>query len=240
MKRLASPFKCKAIAMKMNVLGALIAISGSFIMCHSDGQIPTPVVDHSNGNTSTTHLNKLPEAGKINILFVGNSLTYSNNLPEIVERVAHQQGKEVVVGMLALPNYALEDHWFDGEVKKLVASGNYQYVVVQQGPSSQADGRAMLLEYGSLIKKLCDEHHAKLAFFMVWPAKANYHMFAGVVANYTAAAEQTNSILCPVGAMWKRQMDAKSDFSYYSADGFHPSLKGSQSAAEIIVKHLFP
>lgn len=225
--------------MKMNILWTVIAISGLFIRCHSDGQIPTPVVDHSNGNTSTTQLNKPPEAGKINILFVGNSLTYSNNLPELVERVAHQHGKEVVAGMLALPNYALEDHWFDGEVKKLIASGNYQYVVVQQGPSSQADGRAMLVEYGLLMMDLCNQHQAKLAFFMVWPAKVNYHMFPGVIANYTAAAEQTNSILCPVGAIWKAQMDATSDFSYYGADGFHPSLKGSQSAAEIIVKQLF-
>lgn len=222
----------------MNVLVAVIAVLGCFIRCHSDGQIP--LADHPKASTSVTQLIKPPEAGKINILFVGNSLTYSNNLPELVEQVAHQHGKDVVSGMLALPNYALEDHWNDGEVKKLIASGNYQYVVVQQGPSSQADGRAMLLEYGLLMKELCNQHEAKLAFFMVWPAKINYHMFPGVIANYTEAARKTNSILCPVGAVWKEQTDTSGDFSYYGADGFHPSLEGSQSAAEIIVKHLFP
>jgi hypothetical protein len=225
--------------MKMKVLLVAIAISGGFIMCHSDAKNPTPEVDHSQSGTSKTNLSKPPETGKINILFVGNSLTYSNNLPDLVEQAAISVGKEVVAGMVALPNYALEDHWFDGEVNKLIASGSYQYVVVQQGPSSQADGRTMLLEYGRLIKDLCDKHQVKLAFFMVWPAKVNYHMFPGVIANYTEAARQTNSILCPVGAIWKSKMDATNDFSYFGEDGFHPSLKGSQSAAEIIVKYLF-
>ncbi len=177
--------------------------------------------------------------GNVKMLFIGNSFTYANNLPELVKKEAKRSKIDCATLMIAYPNYALEDHWAEGKIQQEIAGGKYDFVVVQQGPSSQADGRAMLLEYGSLIKKLCDEHHAKLAFFMVWPAKANYHMFPGVITNYTEAAQQTNSILCPVGALWKAQMDATNDFSYYSADGFHPSLKGSQSAAEIIVKHLF-
>lgn len=176
---------------------------------------------------------------KIKILFIGNSLTYTNNLPMLVKMEAKQNKIDLTTQMIAHPNYALEDHWVDEQIQPEIASGQYDFVVIQQGPSSQADGRAMLLEYGSMIKKLCDEHHTKLAFFMVWPAKFNYHMFAGVIANYTEAAKQTNSVLIPVGEIWKAQMDVTNDFSYYGTDGFHPSLKGSQSAAEIIVKHLF-
>lgn len=181
------------------------------------------------------------EASKteVNILFIGNSLTYTNNLPELVRKEARLKSIEVTTHMIAHPNYALADHWADGQIQKKIASGQYHFVVVQQGPSSQAEGRAMLLEYGSLIKKLCEEHQAKLAFFMVWPARANYHTFPGVIANHTEAAQQTNSILCPVGQVWKIHMDATKDFSYYSADEFHPSLAGSQSAAEIIVNALF-
>lgn len=225
--------------MRIKQLVIVIVMSATIVACNSEGQNPTSVVQ-STGGFSKGNLSKPAEAGKINILFVGNSLTYSNSLPELVEQVALSMRKEVVAGMVALPNYALEDHWFDGEVQQLITSSNYQYVVVQQGPSSQADGRAMLLEYGKRLKDLCDQHQTKLAFFMVWPAKVNYHTFPGVIANYTEAAQQTNSILCPVGEIWKAKMDATSDFKYYSSDGFHPSVKGSQSAAEIIVKSLFP
>jgi hypothetical protein len=140
---------------------------------------------------------------------------------------------------LAYPNYALEDHWNDGKIQKLIAEKRFDFVVLQQGPSSQNDGRVMLLDYGAKIKLLCDEHNAKLAFFMVWPAFANLHMFDGVIKNYTDASVITNSLLCPAGIAWKKYFDSTKDYSYYGPDMFHPSEKGSEVAAKIIFETLF-
>lgn len=170
----------------------------------------------------------------INILFIGNSLTYTNNLPQLVKNVAQKQGMEVHTEMLALPNYALEDHWKDGTIQERIRSGIFDFVIVQQGPSSQKDGRVMLLDYGARIKTLCDKYGYKLVFFMVWPAKDNWHTFAGVINNYTEAAATTQSILCPVGLEWKKYMESTLNYGYYGADQFHPSMQGSQVAAEVI------
>lgn len=172
------------------------------------------------------------------ILFVGNSLTYTNDLPSLVTKYAKTKGYTVQTTMLAYPNYALEDHWNDGQLQKMIAKEKYDFVIVQQGPSSQADGRAMLLNDGKRIKALCDKNNSKLVFFMVWPAKANLHMMDGVIKNYTDAATETSSLLCPVGKVWKEKF-ATGDYSYYGPDDFHPSLAGSQSAAKIIVDTLF-
>jgi hypothetical protein len=179
-----------------------------------------------------------PELAYVRILFVGNSLTYANNLPKLVREVGMRNDIRIQTEMLAYANYALEDHWNDGELQILIAKGNYDYVVVQQGPSSQADGKAMLLDYGARIKTLCDKQDTKLAFYMVWPARVNYHTFAGVITNYSLAASHTNSILCPVGQVWKNHFDSTQDFSNYGADGFHPSLAGSQRAAAVIFESL--
>jgi hypothetical protein len=173
------------------------------------------------------------------ILFVGNSFTYTNNLPAIVERIGRDSGVEIKTEMIAYANYALEDHWNDGRLQILIASKKYDFVVVQQGPSSQSDGRAILLDYGARIKSLCLAHNIKLAFFMVWPAFANFNNFDGVIRNYTDAAVATNSLLCPVGKAWKEYFLASGDYSYYGPDMFHPSQKGSESAALIIFKTLF-
>lgn len=181
----------------------------------------------------------LPSGQTKSILFIGNSLTYTNDLPAIVTRLAKQKGITVTTTMLAKPNYALEDHWNDGELQQLIKDHKYDFVVVQQGPSSQADGRTMLLDYGERIKEICDESKSKLVFFMVWPAKHNLHMFDGVIRNYTDAATITHSLLCPVGSEWKKFFTETSDYSYYGPDGFHPSLKGSENAAAIMVKILF-
>lgn len=173
----------------------------------------------------------------VRILFVGNSLTYTNNLPALVVSIGNAQGKSVYSETLANPNYAIEDHWNDGKMQKLICEGDFDFVVIQQGPSSQADGRQMLFEYGQRIKNICLSRGTELAFFMVWPAKANYHMFDGVIKNYTDAATETNSILCAVGAEFKRHGDS-GDYSFYSSDSFHPSAAGSQRAAEIIFSTL--
>lgn len=170
----------------------------------------------------------------MSVLFVGNSLTYSNDLPAIVAELGQKEGKEIATSMLAFPNYALEDHWNDGRLQAMISTGDYDFVVIQQGPSSQEDGRTMLLDYGTRIKALCDSNQTRLAFFMVWPAYANLHTFDGVINNYRNAAAATNSLLCPVGQIWKDHFASTNDYSYYGPDLFHPSLKGSQAAARII------
>lgn len=119
---------------------------------------------------------------KINVLFLGNSLTYYNNLPELVKQLAEGDGVKMTYQSIALPNYALVDHWSDGKAQREIQSGKFNYVIIQQGPSSQQEGRTYLLEYGLKFDSLCDKHNAKLAVYMVWPAKARAGDFDGVYA----------------------------------------------------------
>lgn len=181
-----------------------------------------------------------PEQEKpVSILFVGNSLTYVNDLPGKLKQIAHEKGKRVVTDMLALPDYALTDHLADGKLQQMIMTGQFTYLVVQQGPSSQTEGRALLREAATELKKLCEVNRTKLAFYMVWPAYQNYQHFNAVIKNYTDAASSVNAILCPVGLKWKAYIDKTGDISYYGSDQFHPSPKGTQLAAEIIYHSLF-
>ncbi|MGB5464420.1 MAG: SGNH/GDSL hydrolase family protein [Aureibaculum sp.] len=173
------------------------------------------------------------------ILFVGNSLTYINNMPLLVKNKAKLQGIKLNTTILANPNYALIDHWNDGKVQKLISLKKYDFVIVQQGPSSQKEGRQLLLEYAEKFSQLCKNHNSKLVLFMVWPALDSFHTFGSVIKNYREAATKNNSILCPVGKVWKAYIENTNNFDYYSFDNFHPSLKGSQVVADIIVQHLF-
>jgi len=157
-----------------------------------------------------------------------------------VAAIGLAKGKLIEKEMLAEPNYALEDHWNEGCLQALIKSGYYDFVVVQQGPSSQADGAKSLLEYGGYIQELCKANDTKLAFYMVWPARINYHTFPGVITNYTNAAYATGAILCPAGQAWKQYIDRTGDWSYYGPDEFHPSALGTQVAAEVIYKSIFP
>lgn len=148
-------------------------------------------------------------------------------------------GIKIDYKVIVADNYAIHDHWKEGKVQKHISSKKYDYVIIQQGPSSQSEGRNILIEYGKKYAQLCNSNKAKLCFYMVWPSKKYYHTFDGVIKNYTDAASMTNSILLPVGQVWKEHFDKTEDYSYYGSDGFHPSVKGSSIAAETIVNTLF-
>ncbi|MBG6130570.1 hypothetical protein IWQ47_002046 [Aquimarina sp. EL_43] len=216
----------------------VIIFIGSCIICiscsssHVTQESDIRTSDQQDGGNDISH-------EEYDLLFVGNSLTYSNNLPRLVTQEAKRKGIMITTTMLAKPNYAIVDHWTDKEVQRLIKTKKYDFVIVQQGPSSQTDGREMLLNSGKEYSNLCIANGAKLAYFMVWPSRIYYHTFDGVIKNYTDAAIKNKAILCPVGKVWKQHFDETNDFSYYSPDQFHPSLSGSKVAAKVIVESLF-
>ena len=175
----------------------------------------------------------------VTVMFIGNSLTYTNNLPKLVKAIAKQKGISMKTKMIAFPNYALMDHWKDGEIQKELTRIHYDFVIIRQGPSSQAFGKEILLKYGKKLSDLCKINQAKLCYFMVWPSLTNYYTFDNVIKNYREASISNEAILCPVGEIWKNHFDHTGNFDYYASDGFHPSQKGSLNAAKTIVECLF-
>ena len=191
---------------------------------------------NTNGQKKSNSKNSREE---IKVLFIGNSLTYTNNLPKLVKKEAKKKGIKINTKMIAFPNYALMDHWNDGKVQQLIRTKKYDFVIIQQGPSSQNEGRKILIEYGTKLSELSKQNDAKLCYFMVWPSLNYYHTFEGVIKNHSDAAKLNNAILIPVGKVWKNHFDKKNEFQYYGPDGFHPSLLGSKIAAKTIIETLF-
>ena len=173
--------------MKQMKLIMLFIFLFSLGCCSPQEEPPAKVVTSTpsviNTSTSDCKPNSTLVDAATKLLFIGNSLTYTNDLPDIVERRAKERGIDVRTQMVAKPSYALEDHWNEGCIQVLIESKMFDFVIVQQGPSSQEEGRVMLLEYGAKLKELCNGNDAKLAFFMVWPAKVSYHTFDGVILN---------------------------------------------------------
>lgn len=174
------------------------------------------------------------------VLFIGNSLTYSNNLPLLVEEFANSKGIQLKTKMVAYPNYSLEDHWSRRTIQNSIINTHYDYIIIQQGPSSQNDGRKMLTEYGKKIQGLYKgKSDTKLCYLMVWPPLSRNNSFDGVIDNYTRAAKVNQAVLIPVGKNWRSYTAKTNDYKYYSSDGFHPSIEGSRYMAEMIVEVLF-
>ena len=207
----------------------------TFISCSSDSTTNNEIDDDPE---QIEEVDTFDPDADYQLLFVGNSLTIENNLPLLVKNRGEALGVSISCTAQVGAGYGLEDHWNIGAVQSMISSEFYDYVIIQQGPSSQAYGRASLIEYGGYMADLCENIDTELAYFMVWPAIANFDTFDAVIDNYTDAANLNNAISCNVGQIWKHHIDGSNDYSYYGTDGFHPSVTGSELAAQIIVQKL--
>ena len=61
----------------------------------------------------------------LRVLFVGNSLTHTNDLPAVVATLARSRGTEIEYETIAPGGFSLEDHWNAGACRprSLPASG---------------------------------------------------------------------------------------------------------------------
>jgi hypothetical protein len=175
---------------------------------------------------------------RIKILFLGNSLTYTNNLPGLITEIGKQENVDVTYRCFAKPGYSIEDHLSEGKFQRELAKGRYDFVVAQQGPSAMDASRKSLVASARQLKILCDAAKTQLAFLTVWPSRERITDLDNVIISYRTASETTNSINCPAGLAWKKAWELDSAIALYGPDGLHPSLTGSLLCAVTIYKTL--
>lgn len=172
------------------------------------------------------------------ILFIGNSLTYSNDLPAMVCAMAQAAGRRAVCDSVAKPDYSLEDHWNEKTAQSVIARG-WDVVVLQQGPSSLPESRALLIRYAKRFDGETRKAGARTALYMVWPARARRGDFPGVSLSYTSAARDIKGLLLPVGDAWRTAWARQPSLPLYGPDGFHPSVSGTYLAALVAYQQIF-
>jgi hypothetical protein len=176
---------------------------------------------------------------RLRVLFVGNSFTYVNDLPAIVAAMSRAAGgPKIDYRMVAFPGFSLEDHWRQGDARRAISDGPWDYVVLQQGPSASDDGREVLLEYARRFAPLIRKAGATPAFYGVWPASVRTQDFAGAAESYRQAARVVQGVLLPAAEAWERAFRRDKSVALYGPDGLHPSPEGSYLAALVVYSGL--
>ena len=165
------------------------------------------------------------------VLFIGNSLTYTNDLPAMVRVMGESAGTPLVTGMVAEAGMSLEDHWSRGGARAAVASGRWDVVVLQQGPSALASSRENLREWAVRWAAAIREAGATPVVYMPWPESYRMSAFDSVSMSYRLAAEVTGSPLVPGGEAWQAAWRRDPTLALYGGDGFHPSRLGTYVVA---------
>jgi hypothetical protein len=151
-----------------------------------------------------------------------------------MRRLAESDGRTVTTKTVAVSNSSLEDHWNGGSAIREIKRGPWDFVVLQQGPSSLPESRVMLREYVGRFARAIAEAGARPAIYMVWPAAARFRDFDRVSESYRLAAADVQGLLLPAGDAWRAAWSRDPDVRLYGPDAFHPSSEGSWLAALVI------
>ena len=183
-----------------------------------------------------------PEApeGALKVLFIGNSLTYENDLPRTVAQLAISAGLDPCYCVsIAYPNFALEDHWNAQDAVDALEEESWDFVVMQQGPSALPASRENLITWAGVFGNLIDDNGAQAVMYGVWPQGDRSFDFPNVTESYRLAAEAIGGLLAPAGEAWQFAWAEDPTLPLYAEDFFHPSPMGTYLAALTIFERVY-
>lgn len=186
-----------------------------------------------------------------NVLFLGNSYTYVNNLPTTLVALAASAGDQLSVDMSAPGGYTLQGHSTNSVSLDKIKLGGWDYVVLQEQsqlpsfPDFQVESQ--VFPYAQDLDSVINEYNecGETMFFMTWGRKngdasncANWPpvctyegMDSLLYLRYMMMAEMNNAVVSPVGAVWRKIRTDFPGMELYSSDESHPSATGTYAAA---------
>ncbi len=185
------------------------------------------------------------------VLFIGNSYTAVNNLPQLFTDVSVSAGKNVFIDSNTPGGYTLQQQSADATTQAKIMQGAWDYVILQaqsQEPSFPNDQfLSETYPFAITLNNLIKTYNpcAKTVFYMTWGRKngdaANCAFFPPLCTyqgmdsllhlRYCMMADSTHALVSPVGAAWHYVRDNDSTLELYQSDESHPSLAGSYIAA---------
>ncbi|MBZ5535203.1 MAG: SGNH/GDSL hydrolase family protein [Acidobacteriia bacterium] len=185
-----------------------------------------------------------PQRKPLRVLFVGNSYTYYNNLPEMLEQLSLSAGTDsrIQARMIVAGGAMLEQLWQRGAALWAIQHGGWDYVVLQEqsslGPSPMVDGLPTIrspddfYKYARLFDEAIRQAGAKTVFYSTWARRnAPVQNQQALDFAYMRIARELHARVAPVGLAWQDLRTKGSGVDPYWQDGSHPSPAGTYLAA---------
>jgi PKD repeat protein len=185
------------------------------------------------------------------VLFLGNSYTYVNNLPQIIADVSASVGDTLIFDSNTPGGYTLQGHSTNTTSLNKIMLGDYDFVVLQEQsqlpsfPDFQV--QSDVFPYASFLDSVINRYNpcGETMFYMTWgrkngdasncPIWSPVCTYAGMDSllylRYMMMADSNNAVVSPVGAVWKYIRQNYPLIDLYQSDESHPSPAGSYAAA---------
>jgi PKD repeat protein len=193
------------------------------------------------------------------VLFIGNSYTYVNDLPSLIDSIANHNGNDIIKDQSTPGGYTLEGHSTNTTTLTKISANTWDYVVIQEQSQMPSFPYAQVITSTyPYAKLLCDSIRsanecAIPLFYGTWGRrdgdpqwdsintfeKMNNRLYYA----YEYMADANSGQLSPVGIGFRHVSDdVSSPISHtqlYAGDGSHPSIFGSYLGACIFYNMIF-
>lgn len=178
---------------------------------------------------------------KLRVLFIGNSLTSTNDLPNMLAVMAESSGRELTVGRQIVGGSTLEKHWNEGKALAKIKEGPWDYVVLQDLSRQAYTDKEAMFKYSRMFDAEIKKAGARTAFYMTWPLDNSLKDYQAIADAYTTLASELQSCLIPVGTAWHEvaNENSKPAFQLYKPDHKHPAPPGTYLAACVFYRTLY-
>lgn len=193
------------------------------------------------------------------ILFIGNSYTGVNNLPQLFSDFSVSLGDTVLVDTYNPGGYTFQMHTTDVNTLAKINSRPWDFVILQeqsQRPSFPPAQVALdVYPYARQLDSLIHLNNpcTETVFYMTWGRKYGDQSncatwppvctFLGMQEelrnSYVQMANDNQALVAPVGRAWQSSWTQDSSINLWSTDNSHPSLEGSYLAAAVFYETIF-
>ncbi len=196
---------------------------------------------------------------KKKVLFIGNSYTYVNNLPQLLADVALSKQDTVVFDQSVFGGFTFNNHCNTAQTWQKIKSNTWDVVVLQaQSQEPSFSPTQVLSSTYPYAKQLNDSIKAanpcsEVMFYMTWgrkngdasncgsyPPVCSYTgMQARLRESYMMFKDSFMATCAPVGVTWKKHVALYPSVDLYQPDESHPSMHGSYLAACVFYSSIF-
>lgn len=190
-------------------------------------------------------------ADTLRVLFIGNSYTAVNNLPQVFKDMAAAAGQVIITDENTPGGYTFQQHSTNATTLAKISAGNWDYVVLQeqsQYPSFPPEQvAAEVFPYARFLDSFAKAKNpcAQTVFYMTWgrkngdasncafwPPVCTYEGMDSLLRQrYIEMAEDNNAVISPAGAVWRYLRTHAPEIELYSGDESHPAFAGTYAVA---------
>ena len=199
-------------------------------------------------------VNSYNDRDSLKVLFIGNSLTFYNDQPEMFRSLALAANHDIFVDEMTIGSASLNYHSTNQETIDKIYSQNWDYVILQGTsyyiafPEQHSFIRPSIMLLDSLIHD--NYESTKVVLFMrfakpeglTWNQEFyDYNTMQDLIyEGCMLFTSQTDLIVAPAGLAWKQVLNERDDIelNYYN-DQTHPSYEGSYLDACVYFSLIF-